>query len=139
MGFCLARFGILFCSVVFIADTYLKLLDRVVNGACFLASGVLNCDLSRRRSVAVSCMLYKIGCNLKHPLCGALPVPSVPVRVALSKLFTRKAGAGAEHAILPSVGHLQLISSLKIGADSCQLCQYKLTKPNLTPRNNILY
>ena len=34
-------------------------------------------------------------------------------------------------AILQSVGHLQLITTLKIGADCCQLCQYKLTKPNL--------
>ena len=37
-------------------------------------------------------------------------------RVALSKLF-REGGAGAEGAILPYVGHLQLISTLKIGAD----------------------
>ena len=42
------------------ADTHLKLLDRVVSGACFLAGGVLNCNLSHRRSVAVLCMLYKI-------------------------------------------------------------------------------
>ena len=46
---------------------------------------------------------------------------------ALSKLFTREGGAGAERAILPSVGHLQLISTLKIGADCCQLCQCKQT------------
>ena len=31
--------------------------------------------------------------------------------------------------------HLQLISTLKIGADCCQLCQYKLTKPNITYYN----
>ena len=54
------------------------------------------------------------------------------VRDALNKLVTRKGVAGAEGAILPSVVHLQLISTLKIGADCCQLCQYKLTKPNLT-------
>ena len=53
-------------------------------------------------------------------------------REALTKLRGRKGGAGAEHAILPYVGHLQLISTLKIGADCCQLYQYKLTKPNLT-------
>ena len=53
----------------------LKLLDRVVSGACFLAGGVLNCNLSHRRSVAVLCMLYNIRCNPMHPLCGALPVP----------------------------------------------------------------
>ena len=68
----------MWCSA---ADTHLKLLDRVVSGPCFSAGGVLNCDLSHRRSVAVLCMLYKIRCNPKHPLCDALPVPYVPVRV----------------------------------------------------------
>ena len=33
------------------------------------------------RSVAVSCMMYKIRCNPLHPFYGALPVPYVPVRV----------------------------------------------------------
>ena len=72
-----------YCSAVrcSAANTHLKLLDRVVSGACFLAGGVLNCNLSHRRSVAVLCMLYKIRCNPKHPLCGALPVTHVPVRV----------------------------------------------------------
>ena len=51
---------------------------------------------------------------------------------ALGKLFTSEGGAGADGAILPYVGHLKLISTLKIGADCCQLCQYKLTKPNQT-------
>ena len=32
----------------------------VVSGACFLAGGVLNCDLSHRRSMAVLCMLYSV-------------------------------------------------------------------------------
>ena len=71
----------MWCSA---ADTHLKLLDCVVSGARFLAGGVLNCDLSHRRSVAVLCMLYKIKCNPKHPLGGALPVPYVPVRVIRS-------------------------------------------------------
>ena len=53
-------------------------------------------------------------------------------RVSLSKLFTREGGAGADGAILPYVGHLQLISTSKIGADCCQLFQYKLTKPSQT-------
>ena len=72
-----------YCSPVWcsVADTHLKLLDRVVSGACFIAGGMLNCDLSHRRSVAVLCMLYRIRCNPKHPLCGALPVPYVPARV----------------------------------------------------------
>ena len=58
-----------------------------------------------------------------------------PVLVALSKLLTREGGAGADGAILPYVGRLPLISTLKIGADCCQLCKYKLTKPNLTYPN----
>ena len=53
-------------------------------------------------------------------------------RDALSKLLKREGRAGAEGALLPYVGHLQIILTLKIGADCCQLCQYKLTKPNLT-------
>ena len=72
------------------ADTNLKLLDRVVSGACFLAGGVLNCDLSHCRSVAVLCMLYKIRCNPKHPLCGALPVPYVPVWVTRGALIAHR-------------------------------------------------
>ena len=50
----------------------------------------------------------------------------------LTKLRGRKGGAGTERAMLLYVEHLQLISTLKIGVDCCQLCQYKLTKPNLT-------
>ena len=90
LGFCLASFGILFCSMVFVCDTHLKLLDRVVSGACFTAGGVLNCNLSHRRSVAVLCMLYKIRCNPKHPLCGALPVPYVPVRITRGALIAHR-------------------------------------------------
>ena len=81
MGLCLSSFGILFCSVVFGCRYTPYLLDRVVSCACFLAGGVLNCNLSHRSSVAVLCMLYKIRCNLMHPLGGTLPVPYVPVRV----------------------------------------------------------
>ena len=81
-----------YCSAVWCsaADTHLKLQDRVVSGACFLAGGVLNCDLSHRRSVAVLCMLYKIRCNLMHPLSGALPVPYVPVRVTRGALIAHR-------------------------------------------------
>ena len=65
-----------YCSAVWCsaADTHLKLLDRVVGGACFLDGDVLKCNLSHHRSVALLCMLYKIRCNPLHPLCGALPV-----------------------------------------------------------------
>ena len=84
-----------YCSAVWCsaADTHLKLLNRVVSGSCFLADGVLNCDLSHRRSVyavQVLCMLYKIRCNPKHPLCGALPVPYVPVRVTSGALIAHR-------------------------------------------------
>ena len=72
------------------ADTHLKLLDRVVSGACFLAGGVLNCNLLHRRSMAVLCMLYKIRCNPMHPLCGALPVPYMPVRVTRGALIAHR-------------------------------------------------
>ena len=77
----------MWCSA---ADTHLKLLYRVVSGACFLAGGMLNCVLSHRRSVAVFCMLYKIRCNPKHPLCAALPVPYVPVRVTRGALIAHR-------------------------------------------------
>ena len=79
-GFCPARFGVLFCSVCSAANTHLKLLDRAVSGARFLTGDVFQCDIAHRRSVAVLCMLYKIRCNLVHPLNGALPGPYVPVR-----------------------------------------------------------
>ena len=82
-----ARFGVLFCSVVLCCRyTYLKLLDRVVSGASFLIGGLLECDLAHRPSVAVLCMLYKIKCNLMHPLCRALPGPYAPVRVTRGAL-----------------------------------------------------
>ena len=81
-----------YCSPVWCsaADTNLKLLDSVVSGACFLAGGVLNCNLSHSRSVAMLCMMYKIRCNPKHPLCGDLPVPYVPVRVTRGTLITHR-------------------------------------------------
>ena len=81
-----------YCSAVWCSavDTHLKLLDRVVISACYLAGGVLNCNLSHRRSVAVLCMLYKIRCNPKHPLCGTLPVPYVPVRVTRCALIAHR-------------------------------------------------
>ena len=72
------------------ADSHLKLLDQVVNAACFLTGGRLDCDLAHRRSVAVLCMLYKIRCNPMHPLCGALPVPFVPARVTRLALIAHR-------------------------------------------------
>ena len=81
---------VLQCGVQLPIHTLNKLLDRIVSGACFLAGGVLNYDLSHRWSVAVLCMLYKIRCNQKHPLCGALPVPYVPVRVTRGALIAHR-------------------------------------------------
>ena len=92
---------VFYCSAVWCSasDTHLKLLDHVVSGACFLAFGVLNCDLSHRRYVAVLCMLNKIRCNPKHPLCGALPVPYVPVWVTRGALIAHR-----YNLILPCFG-----------------------------------
>ena len=72
------------------ADKHLKLLDHRVSGACFLAGGMLNCNLSHRRSVAMLCMLYKIRCNPMHPLCGTLPEPYVPVWVTRGTLIAHR-------------------------------------------------
>ena len=82
-----------YCSAVWCsaADTHIRLLDRVVSGASFLTGGVFECDLAHRRYVEVLCLLYKIRCNPMHPLCGALPVPYVLVRVtrgAIAHRFT---------------------------------------------------
>ena len=70
-----------YCSVVWCsaADSHLKLQDRVVKSAGFLAGRVLECNLAHHRSVAQLCMLFKIKCNPMHPLSGALPLSYVPV------------------------------------------------------------
>ena len=77
-----------YCSAVWCSalDSHLKLLDRFVRSARFLAGGVLECNLAHRRSVAVLCMLFKIKSNPMHPLSGALPVPYVPARVTRGAL-----------------------------------------------------
>ena len=89
-GFVLPVFE--YCSAVWCsaADTHLKLHDREVSGACCLAGFVLHCNISHRRSVAVLCMLYKIRSNPMHPLCGALPVSYVPVRVTRGTLIAHR-------------------------------------------------
>ena len=61
-----------------------------VSGARFLTRGVFECDIAHRRSVAVLCMLYKIRCNLMHPLNSALPGPYVPVRVTRGALVAHR-------------------------------------------------
>ena len=72
------------------ADTHLKLLDRAVSGAQFLTGGVFECGISHRRSVAVLCMLYKIRCNLVHPLNDALDGLYVPAWVTRGALFEHR-------------------------------------------------
>ena len=81
-----------YCSAVWCsaADKHLKLLDRAVSGARFLAGGVFECDIAHRRSVAVLCMLYKIRCKAMHPLNGALSEPYVPVRITRGTLVTHR-------------------------------------------------
>ena len=81
-----------YCSAVWCsdADTHLKLLDRAVSCARFLTGGMFECDISHRRFVAVMCMLYKIRCNLVHPLYGALPGPYVPVWVTRGALVAHR-------------------------------------------------
>ena len=80
-------YSAVWCST---ADTRLKLLDRAVSGARFRTGGVFECDISHRRSVAVLCMLYKIRCNLVHPLNGALPRPYVSVQVTRGALVAHR-------------------------------------------------
>ena len=48
-----------YCSAVWCsaADSHLKQLDRVVRSACFLAGGILECNLAHHRFVAELCML----------------------------------------------------------------------------------
>ena len=74
---------LVYCSAVWcsVSDSYLKLLNRLINSAVFLAGGVLECNHAHRRSVAVLCMLSKIMSNPMHPLSCSLPLSYVPTRV----------------------------------------------------------
>ena len=75
----------MWCSA---SDTHLKLLYRVVIGACFLAGGVLSCDLSHRLWQCFVCCT-RSGVT-RSTLCGALPVPYVPVRVTRGDLISHR-------------------------------------------------
>ena len=81
-----------YCSSVWRsdADSHLKLLDRIVRSAGFLAGGVLDCNLAHRRSVAELCIRFKIDSNPMHPLSGALPLPCVLVRVTRGALVAHR-------------------------------------------------
>ena len=59
-AFIVSVLGVLFCIVVFGCRYTLKLLDRVVSGACFISRGVFECNIAHRRSLAVLCILYKM-------------------------------------------------------------------------------
>ena len=50
----------------------------------------MECNLAHDRSVAVLCMLFKIKSNEMHPLCGALTLLHVPVRVTRGALVAHK-------------------------------------------------
>ena len=82
----------MWCSA---GDSHLKLLDRVVRSAGFLAGGVLECNLAHRRPVAELCMLFKIKSKTMHPLSGALLLPYVTARV------TRGALVANRHSFVP--------------------------------------
>ena len=86
-----------YCSAVWCsaAGSHLKLLDRVVRSAGFLAGGVLDCNLTHRRSVVELCMPFKIKSNPMHLLNGALPLSYVPARV------TRGAVVAHRHSFAP--------------------------------------
>ena len=88
-----------YCSAVWCsaAVSHLKLLDRVVRSAGFLAGGVLECSLAHRRSVAELCMLFKIKSNPMHPLSCALPLPYVPARVTRGALIAHRHSFASPH------------------------------------------
>ena len=81
-----------YCSAVWCsaADSHLKLLNRVVRSAGFLAGGVLDCNLAHRFSVAELCMLFKIRSN-------PLPVPYVPARVTRGALIAYRHSFAPPH------------------------------------------
>ena len=77
----------MWCSA---ADSHLKLLDRVVRSAGFLAGGVLECNLAHRQSVAEFCMLFNLKSNPMHSLSSALSLPYVPALVARGALVAHR-------------------------------------------------
>ena len=88
-GFCPARFGVLFCSVV-LGCRYTPKTTLPCSQWCPVPGGVFDCDIARRRSDAVLCMLYKIGFNPMHPLNDVLHGPYVSVRVTRGALVAHR-------------------------------------------------
>ena len=77
----------MWCSA---ADSHLKLLDRIVRSAGFLAGGILECNLAHRRFVEELCMLFKVKSYPMYPLSGALPLQYVPARVTRGALVAHR-------------------------------------------------
>ena len=81
-----------YCSAVrcSAADAHLKLLDRVVSGACFIAGGVLTVifPIVDLWQCCVCCT--RSGVIRSTHFCGALPVPYVPVRVTRGALIAHR-------------------------------------------------
>ena len=77
--------------------TLIKLLDRIVSRASFLSGNVFECDITHCSSSICGSIMYviysKIRRNPMHPLCGALPVPYVPVRVTHGALVAHRYNA----------------------------------------------
>ena len=57
---------------------------------CFRSSFSTAWLRASQRLGAVLCMLYKIRCNMMHPLYGALPVPYGPVRVTRGAVISHR-------------------------------------------------
>ena len=88
---CPAGFGALLSSVVLSCRLTPYTTGQSCQEFCFLAGGVLDCNLvHRRRSVAELCMLFKIESNPMHSLGGALPLPYVPSRVTRGALVAHR-------------------------------------------------
>ena len=57
------------------ANTYLALLDRIVNRCSYLMNDVVPCNLNNHRSVVGLCMLYKVRERVSHSFFACLPAP----------------------------------------------------------------
>ena len=95
LGRCFPGFVLLvleYCSAVWCsaADTHLKLPDLVVSGARFLTGCVFECDIAHFRSVAVLCILYKIGYNPMRTLYDAQRGLYMPVGVTRGALVAHR-------------------------------------------------
>ena len=93
-----------YCSAVWCS---LLILDRSVRGARFLTGGVFECDIAYRRSVALLCMLYKIGRNPMQPLYGVFTW-TVPISAGHTRCSGRTSAyslnsSGPQDLYYPSV------------------------------------